>query len=1053
MSGKGNGKHACTPAPVLPRPKTSAKAALQYLRFNARRMNVEPDRILFWARRKPCDNEGHMAFVGRVACILAAVIASKAAVAAPAAPADAYAGRDVKSVDGDFPTVGAIAATPDGFLWLGGQTALWRFDGSRFERKTDDLGEPPEARRFMVSHDGSLWIATGSARLLLSLEKEESGSSWRGGKPGLVKRSPQGIFLRSPLVDLLPNPWVWAMAESANGRLWFGTEGGLLAVNADGSAPRVFTTRDGLPNQHITAITVDGDKTWIGTIDALSVIEQGKVRVVLERFPVATILARPNGRLFVGGPGGAAVLDNGVQTTRLKVGSVNCMLADEAGKIWIGTVYDLNVVDEKTLATSLPLERTIGVMALGRDRDDGLWVFSAERGLLRMTPTPSLAVAALHRDAIFSVLAARDGTVWAVTIKGVVQLRDGQVVSRFALGREIGTWSPRSLAQAPDDSIILVGGGAVARFSGGVVTQAHPSVGQEPLHPDTVFVDRNGDAWLPRNRSGVARFAGSDFSRVSETLGVEQGLCEAMVGPMAEDARGVMWFGTRSGLGRWDPVGRKGKCFTRRDGLPGDEIAVIYARSGSVLVGSTQPVGLGEIRGEEAHPLKLNGPVDTLRIFGVNEHEGRLWFTSDLGVYVSPPAAGLPSGQGGWRQITAEDGLPSSTSMASFQPSLARTPDGRLWIPTLLGLGVLNATLPAARPMPRVVVEEVRVGGRRADNIRSISLSPGNATFAVTLAAPNFAHPDELMFETRMEGLETGWSPRGSGREIAYAGLAPGRYAFAARLVNRNTGTTGKPIHIPVVAVPWWWQTLWFKVVASVVLASVIATAFILRGRRIRAQFLAIAQERARIARDLHDGLAQGFTSITLFVDSAILELQKQDPEPRTSKAAQILGATKGIIDQCHREVRQAVFNLRAQEMGRVSVEEAIARVIDSARKASAVEISFVARGKHMREAADARLEQELPMVVQEAISNALSHGKAEKITVKLENMDHVVRLEIHDNGHGISDEALGASGQPNAGFGLVGMTERAARVGGKLTVQRAPEGGTTVSLTAERNR
>jgi signal transduction histidine kinase/ligand-binding sensor domain-containing protein len=973
-----------------------------------------------------------------------------------AQPSDLYSDRYVRSVDGLFPAVATIASTPDGFLWFGGQGGLWRFDGSNFERKTEGLGEPPEVRRLMASKDGSLWIATGAARLLMEGGAEVSRTSWRGRAPGLVHRSPQGKFSTPPFVAQLPDKWIWAMDESADGRLWFGTEAGLLSINADGSDARVITTKEGLPNDHITAIAVDGDRVWIGTVRGVAVVDKASVRIVLSDFPTAVLLGRPNRTLFVGGPAGLVVLENGIEKHgRIKTGPVNALLSDEQGKVWIGTVNDLNVMDERTLALSEPLTRSAGVAALGRDREDGLWLFSFERGLLRMGPAPSRSVEPLHRHTIFSVLAARDGTLWTVTTQGVVQLRDGKEIARFPLGSTLGSWAPRSVAETPDGKILIAGGGELIQIDTGVHSKTSPTVNLQRLKPETVFVSAKGDTWLPNKNSGVVRFANSDLSKDGESIGVDQGLCNGVVGPMVEDSKGVMWLGSQAGVGRWDPETRKGSCFASKDGLPGDEISALYIRDNAVLVGSMQPVGLAEIRDGKASAFGLPAPVDALRVFGINEYQGRMWLTSDHGVYVSSPSLHSNEKPGGWRQIGLEDGLPSTTCIAWYQPSLARTSDGRLWVPTLLGLGVLEPTLPFSRPMPRVFAEDVRAGGKSVDDTSHVTLLPGNATFEVRLAAPNFARPDELTFETRMDGVDAQWNPRGGARDTTYAGLSPGKYVFSARLVDRTTGTSGEPIRIDVTALPWWWQRLWFKIAAAMACTAVVALAFVLRGRRIRARFLAISEERARIARDLHDGLAQGFTSITLFVDSAILELQKQSKQnpSQGGRPAEILGATKGIIDQCHREVRQAVFNLRAQEAGRVSVVDAIARVVDATRKTSGAEIAFVVRGKPPEDAADARMEQELPMMVQESLSNALRHGKATKIAVSLDSSESGTRLEIHDNGCGISDAALSSTGRRDGGFGLVGMAERAARVRGKFSVQRASQGGTTVTLAIERKQ
>jgi len=966
----------------------------------------------------------------------------------PAQGAAQFAGRFAHTVDARFGPLSAMAGTPDGFFWLGGPGGLWRSDGIHMDLFSVGLSQPPAVRRLLVTRDGTLWVATGTARLQLPAGPTIRAVGWRGTGAALWSRSiSDGTLSPAPLTARLPDPWIWAMAEGDDGRLWLGTEKGLLAARPDGSEFELYSVDRGLPDPLVSGLAIAQQRVWVGTGKGLATIDAaGKVQTVLPGEAVTTLLALPSDVVVAGAQAGLWIFRPGAAVPQfVKNWGSSTIFAGPTGELWVATAEALQLLDVASGVVTATEESFDGVTSIAADRDGGVWVSSRNRGLVRFGPAPVRSLPEVLSEAVFSVLSARDGTLWVVTNLGISQFRGGKRERHFPVGPLIG-YAPRSIV-ALDNGELLVAAGNLLRVTAKGVESFDMQRNGQQRSADVIARGAGDDVLVAWQDGAVTRFVDGDPTREAETITAADGICAGRVGPMLETEPGVWYLGSDTqGLGRWDMGTRQGRCLTTRDGLLSDEIGALYLSDGELLVGSNQPVGLARVVPGTARATSVAtlGPVRNLRVFGINEHDGSLWLTSDNGVWVSRD----PARRAGWRRLGVEDGLPADECIARYQPSVARGPDGRLYVPTVLGLGVIEPSLPPRPPLPLTMIESVKTGGSRVGARDAIMLPAGRGTLEVRLAAPDFSRGNRLAFETKLAGLDAEWVDRSASRDITYAGLSPGSYRFLARVVDRATGQEGHAVALPVIAFPFFWQRRWVQGAALVLAVLMMVGLFVLRGIRLRERYAAIADERGRIARDLHDGLAQGFTSIGLFVDSAVLELRKENAGGR---AISILESAKAIVERCHLDVRQAVFNLRKPAADRVDVAASLARVINEAKAGHGeVKIELVVRNVPTRALADIGLEHELPMLVQEALANAIRHGGARHIVVAWEREAGSLHLRITDDGAGISDAALAARGSPKGGFGLVGMAERAARVHGTLTFGHVEPHGTVVHLNIE---
>jgi signal transduction histidine kinase len=232
------------------------------------------------------------------------------------------------------------------------------------------------------------------------------------------------------------------------------------------------------------------------------------------------------------------------------------------------------------------------------------------------------------------------------------------------------------------------------------------------------------------------------------------------------------------------------------------------------------------------------------------------------------------------------------------------------------------------------------------------------------------------------------------------------------------------------------------------------------RQAAIQSQEAAIVEERARVARDIHDTLAQGLTGIVVQLGAAqrAMQVTEQDTDPTSKEhadahraAIEHLALAQGMAREALAEARRSIWNLRASSLERGELRDALAGLAARASNET-TRVNFGSHGEPWQ--LNANVESALLRVAQEGLVNAAKHSGATEVDVTLEYGDDAVRLEIHDNGVGLDDEALNdanAIKNPASGFGLMGMRERLAQWGGELKLTN--EDGAKVEAAIPRRR
>jgi signal transduction histidine kinase len=291
-----------------------------------------------------------------------------------------------------------------------------------------------------------------------------------------------------------------------------------------------------------------------------------------------------------------------------------------------------------------------------------------------------------------------------------------------------------------------------------------------------------------------------------------------------------------------------------------------------------------------------------------------------------------------------------------------------------------------------------------------------------------------------LEGFDKGWTEAGTRRTAYYTAIPPGKYTFHVQAANNdgvwNTAGTALVFELR----PHYYQTLWFYGLLLAAAAGLIAWLLRLRLQRAEGEFKAVLGERGRIAREIHDTLAQGYVGISVQLE-VLAELLRQK---RTEAAEKHLDLTRGHVREGLADARQSIWALRSQDADETTLPVKIRRLVEG-ENAHGMEAKFSIFGAYRP--LPPGTEREIQRVAQEAIHNVKKHASAQHLSVQLEYGSAQIALEVRDDGCGFS--ANGEPESPAGHYGLTGMRERAAAIGGELEVTSEPGNGTVVRLKA----
>jgi signal transduction histidine kinase len=538
-----------------------------------------------------------------------------------------------------------------------------------------------------------------------------------------------------------------------------------------------------------------------------------------------------------------------------------------------------------------------------------------------------------------------------------------------------------------------------------------------------------------------------------ETFTHANGLGSDLVGAMTRDAKGNLWVATFAGLSRLR--GGKIENFTTANGLSSNVVTALLARKNGTLLIGTQDQGWNlwdgkhfTAGGEASSGLRRSSIHAIL-----DDGTGHVWFATDSGLsrgdcpeMLTDNIGVEPGGCLSWIEFGAADGLRSRETAINSHPSAWRSRDGHLWFATPKGLVEVDpAHFPVNAVPPPVALERFTIDdipqALRAAGL-AVQIPAGHVHFEFNYAGLSFVAPQKVRYRYMLEGFDHGWTEAGPRRTAYYTNIPAGHYTFRVQAANNDGLWNMEGAAVQFELRPHFYQTLWFYASLAMLTLGLVLLVQRLRLNRAEREFNAVLGERSRIAREIHDTLAQGYVgiSVQLEVLAELLRLGK------LNKAEEHLDVTRGFVREGLADARQSIWALRSQDSAETTLPVKLRRVVE-AEQSAALEARFSIFGAYRP--LPPGTEREILRVAQEAVHNVKKHAGASRLNVQLEYGPSEIALEVQDDGRGFA-----ANEQPPPGhFGLTGMRERAAMIGGTLEVTSESGGGTTVRLRATAKR
>jgi signal transduction histidine kinase/ligand-binding sensor domain-containing protein len=955
-------------------------------------------------------------------------------------------------------TIGGIAQTADGYLWLGTPSGLVRFDGIRFEDfSPTNFIAPPNRGTIAMLHgrDDSLWLA---------LDR------------GAVVRLQAGAA--QAFTEGLPNNIPNDLAQEADGNVWVAYRGGMVCRIADGKASSCVAG-DGLPpGNDICALVSDNrGRIWFAKAGQVGVIRNGSfvTRRRLEAQPARLAAARDGGVWFCLGFRLFRIKEN--EEPKL-LGEIHpeqggtfatVMLEDHQGGVWIGTSFSgLFHYDESGIASIQTTHQEI--TSLAEDREGSMWVGTAGGGLNRIrrrAVTLEGPEEGLPYAAVPSICEAADGTIWAATQNGVLVRREGGKWTSVALSND----SPPSVTCVAADrqGSVWVGTrlhGLHCWRDGRFVSWGGSSeLGGQTVH--TLLASKSGDLWIgeetppmiamiERLRDGKLRSFPAGDSRI--------------IRGMAEDGAGNIWAGTSKGV-LFKVTGDKLGEVKLRSSEELASIRCLCATDDGALWIGYAGWGVGRFKdGRYAEIQTEQGLFDNYVSHIVDDGKGWLWFGANRGIFKvrRQDLADVAEGRAARVQsihFGRSEGLPSLQSTFGESPNVLRSRDGRLWIPMRTALAIVDpAELGENLQPPPVLLTRVRVDDRAVASYRGVlpptgngsdsvlrlgasdaplRLPPGHRRLDFDYTALSFAAPENVQFRHRLENLEDEWVEAGTRRTATYPTLAEGHYVFHVSACRGDGVWHENGATLSLIVAPYPWQTWWFRSAAlGVFTLGVIAIVRYVSFRRLHRQLRHLEQqatlhrERARIAKDIHDDLGANLTQIAL-----LGELARQDrgePDRAAERSEKISGTARKAIKSLD-EIVWAV-NPRNDTLAHL-LDYAGQFALDYLRLAGIrCRLDFPEQTPARELSTD--LRHNVFLVVKEAIHNIVKHSRATEAWIRATVSEQELQMIIEDNGCGFErapDDAVSD--------GLRNMSQRLAEVDGECRVESHPGRGTKVSM------
>ncbi|MBB5059651.1 signal transduction histidine kinase/ligand-binding sensor domain-containing protein [Granulicella aggregans] len=914
----------------------------------------------------------------------------------------------------DFVT--AIAQTPDGFLWVGTNGGLARFDGLKFRT----FLQAPAALRHRITNlgvdaRGTLWIGTSTG--LFKYESHTFSAVPLEKKASAIEQ----ILCRSD------EPFAWVRTKSELYRA--GVTGDEFV-----KVPVLL--------EKVRSFTVDDkEEQWLADGEAVTQVREGRVVQVYPMPGVNLVYFGPDKRLYAADGHHLFVYANGGFRKTEKEGpeELVTVMVDRSGAIWmasgglegisrfaagkleiLGARDGLASNDAREIFEDKSGDIWVGTISGLQQLHDGTFVSYTERDGL-----PSGHV---QYDAIFEDNAK---AIWVGTLESGVAQLTGDRWQSYGIAQGVRRGQVRGLAEDGAHPVIAISDYGLYWYRSG----RYRKIGGVPEgYISSPITTADGSLWFSVLRKGVYRLR----EGVLTSFGAAQGLGDTQVWALAEDGRGALWAGASNGAYRWDGNRWKQEYVTASavDGIA-------FSHDGGIYLGTSN--GLVYHNDAKSWVLTQEDGLPGDAVFSlVEDARGDLWLATARGV-CRISRAQVDAMLAGTKQVAPEvfteaDGLRSRATLPLGQVTSLRAKDGRLWFATAAGPAVAEPGTTVSE-LPRAMLDDVAVDEEHF-GAGPLVVKPGRHRLTFSFTAPVFVAPEQVHFRYRLLGWESDWVNGGDVREASYVGIPPGQYHFEVQALSRDGQAGPVTYTVGVRLQPFFWQTRWFVLLMIALLVAVVIEVTrrrtLRRAESLNLRFQERSAERERLASHIHDTFIQDLTGTALQLELLGLQLE-EDPDVARRSLSHLAARMREMIGRS----RDIVSNLHSMAGTQYSLLELLSHVETEFRLGESP--AFVLQSKEEPRELHPFLRDEVYSICREAVANAFRHAGASVIEVKIVYQANKLLVQIQDDGVGMSDE-MRVKGRPGH-FGLPGMQAHAQRIDAVLAVESKVGVGTKITL------
>ena len=958
-----------------------------------------------------------------------------------------------------------------GYVWIGTQDGLNRFDGSEFKVFKNDPFDSTT-----LTHN---WV--------WSVQEDEQGNIWAGTFQGLCK------YIRNEdrFVQYYHNPKDTSsiggnrtnyIVKDLKGRLWISSWGtGLNLYNATTDTFTNFKNdpedESSLSDNFIRTLFCDSEGIlWIGTWNGgLNRVIEDANGIRFERYPVRGESGEGSGRrittiaedkqqnLWIGNHENGLIImsrkEGFKHVPNFLANDVNKIISDRYGNMWIGTNHGLRFYDREqgtfhtyqydpALATGISGN---SIYSLMEDRKGIVWV--SGHGFDLYDPGKNYFKTYQKHNNAGDLTQNNDqsqNNVWAFCEDDEnniwIGMEDGPVLvfnpktnafRSITISDGMGTLAVNNYRIRFLDGVFWIGSfnsgliryekkSGKARFFVG----AHRSVLARINMINELLIDyQDSTLWIGTMDNGLLHYDPENEQVIQyhtdrndpETISSNQ------ISSISQDRKGNIWVGLLgAGMSTLDKATGKFKNYRydrkNANGLSDQIVVSITQQDDSVYWVCTHS-GINKLNvntGKFTHFLEKEGLANNVTYEMLKEDAGDYWISSNKGL------SRFNAKTTTFKNFTEEDGLQSNefNSNAAFKSST-----GEFYFGGVNGFNVFRPEdIRTDTTPPTVIMQGYTVFHKAYPPQQKITLDYFQNYITFSYAAIEFSAPDKVRYAYQLEGVDENWIEAGNKREAQYTNLDPGTYTFHVKAANADGFWSSPGVLMTVFIQPPFWQTWWF--IGLVVFASG-GIIYAIHHYRLE-QSLKVERLRNKIASDLHDEVGSSLTRISIYSDLVQNQTKEIDNKPYLAG-----------IHELSREVVSTMSDIvwsidnRHDTFGSLTL-----RMMDFANEilnTKNVGLEFSTRSIQESVVLDPVLKQNIYLIFKEAIHNIVKHAGAEHVRVTLANEGDVFSMTIQDNGQGIG-EAIQAKGN-----GLRNMNRRASVIRGVLEILNHQ--GTTVVL------